>query len=503
MKTYDDIVVGAGISGLTLAALLAGNGRKVLLLEKAPYIGGSMCRFLRAGVPFDTGFHFSGGLGKQGLLTDMLKVLDLNHAIEPFYLDQEKANNFIFEDEGAQFYMPLGVDATIDKLKKYFPNQVSGIDKYFSLIDQVCKKTFPMDLRKIASTPDIIDEDYISLQTVLDQLFTEPLLKGIFSVYCSCHGTKPSQISFANHARVVLNMYESVGRVKNGGQAFIDGFKQKLSNLGVDILCNSHIAECSDVEKDMVGTFILNDGTSLKAQCCTFTIHPQELLKILPRKFLSKAFVDRVSEFESSAGFFSLFGVLEGSPALEEVTPSITSLFPCADVNSLFEPTYSGQPALVVMTSHEEFNNRTHRVLNAFALSFYEHVAQWKDSKLGNRSAEYINYKKDMTDKIYKRIVNRFPYYKASLKVLDSASMLTFRDYLNSPDGAAYGIKQKIGQINLFGKLPLRNVYSCGQSSVLPGIVGAMMSSFVIARALVGRDDYSRFIEDRLCKTGA
>ena len=37
--------------------------------------------------------------------------------------------------------------------------------------------------------------------------------------------------------------------------------------------------------------------------------------------------------------------------------------------------------------------------------------------------------------------------------------MLTARDYLNSPDGSAYGVKQKMGQFNLMGKLPLHNLY--------------------------------------------
>ena len=36
MKRYDHIVVGGGISGLTLTLLLAINGKKVLLLEKGP-----------------------------------------------------------------------------------------------------------------------------------------------------------------------------------------------------------------------------------------------------------------------------------------------------------------------------------------------------------------------------------------------------------------------------------------------------------------------------------
>jgi phytoene dehydrogenase-like protein len=92
------------------------------------------------------------------------------------------------------------------------------------------------------------------------------------------------------------------------------------------------------------------------------------------------------------------------------------------------------------------------------------------------------------------------PEYEASLRVLDAATLLTFRDYLHNPDGAAYGIKQKLGQFNLVGKLPVRNAYAAGQSAVLPGLVGAMMSSFVIARVIVGKADYDRFLSRRLAQ---
>ena len=75
---------------------------------------------------------------------------------------------------------------------------------------------------------------------------------------------------------------------------------------------------------------------------------------------------------------------------------------------------------------------------------------------------------------------------------------LPCRDHLNSPDGSAYGVKQKIGQFNLFGKLRLRNTYAAGQSSLLPGLVGAMMSSFIVGRSIVGKDEYSSFLRQRL-----
>ncbi|WP_437427098.1 phytoene desaturase family protein [Williamsia muralis] len=41
MQIYDDIVIGAGHNGLTTAAYLARAGRKVLVLERAPHVGGA------------------------------------------------------------------------------------------------------------------------------------------------------------------------------------------------------------------------------------------------------------------------------------------------------------------------------------------------------------------------------------------------------------------------------------------------------------------------------
>ena len=92
-----------------------------------------------------------------------------------------------------------------------------------------------------------------------------------------------------------------------------------------------------------------------------------------------------------------------------------------------------------------------------------------------------------------------YPAYRESLDIVDAASMLTFKEYLNSPDGSAYGIKQKMGQFNLIGKLPLHNLYAAGQSALLPGITGAMMSSLIVGRAVLGKEQYGRLLNKALC----
>lgn len=499
MKKYDDIVVGSGISGMTLALLLGMNGHSVLLLEKNRNIGGCMTRFYKQGIPFDTGFHFTGGFYKNGILNDMLTVLGISDQIQPIFITREEGNRLIFEQENAVYEFPFGFAEIIAKIKSYFPGEENGIDRYFEMILDVCKKTVAMDLRNLSLSQDSIDEDFISLDEVLNKLTQNSTLKGLLSKYSMCYGVKPSETSFANHSRVSFGLYESVARVKDGGDAFIRAFKKRFGGYDIDVRCQSHITECSDITDNIVGRFVLNTGEEVFADRCTFTIHPKAVLDILPKKYLSKAFIDRVSAFEPTHGFFAVFGVLENSKQpSDDYDPTILSLIPTTDINQLMDPCYTGDSAMVILKNMDSVNGNSRVVLTALEVSFHEHVRQWHDSKSGARPEGYHDYKEERTERIKRRILKVYPEYRNSLKIVDSASILTFRDYLNTPFGSAYGIKQKIGQFNLFGKLPLRNLYAAGQSSVLPGIVGAMLSSFIIGRVIAGRESYLDFIKKRL-----
>jgi all-trans-retinol 13,14-reductase len=502
MKKYDDIVVGSGISGMTLALLLGLNGRSVLLVEKSPRIGGSMARFHRAGVPFDTGFHFTGGFYRDGILHDMLTALGICDLIRPVYVERERDNRFIIEDEEAAYELPTGYQATIAKIKEYFPADDRAIDRYFAMVKDVCLRTVGMDLRRITQSPGLLDEDYVSLDEVLGGLTDNRALKALMAAYAMCYGVKPAEISFANHSRVAYGMYESVARVEGGGDAIIKAFQQRFAEIDIEIACGTHITECVDVQKKMVGRFVLNTGEEVSCDHCIFTIHPQQILSTLPRDYLSKAFVDRVTDFEPSVGIFSVYGVVEagasGNVQHEEFGPSILSLFPTADLNRMIDQRHRGDQALVIMRSSEKVGGRVHSVVNACEVCFVEQVEPWKHSGLLTRPAEYLAFKEQRVERIRDRILSIYPEYRDSYRVLDAASPLSFRDYLNSPDGSAYGVKQKVGQFNLFGKLPLRNVYAAGQSSLLPGVIGAMMSAFIVGRSIVGKEDYARFLTRRL-----
>ena len=498
MNRYDHIVVGGGISGLTAALLLALNGRKVLLLEKAPRIGGSLARFQRQGVPFDTGFHFTGGLLPDALLHRMLSVLGLVDAVETEFMSSDRAHRFVFESENRTIDMPCGILPLRQKLKDEFPGDTVAVERYFDLVEKVCAQTATMDLARLTESAHRLDEESVSLKTVLDGLTSNRLLRGVLCGLGMCYGVKPSEISFASHSRVCYDLYQSTARFKGGGDALIDAFKQAFTRLGVEVRCSRWITECRVGDDDHAKSFVLNSGEEVAAESAVMTIHPRHILKLLPRNHISKAFVSRVESFEASSGFFTVYGAWDG-PAAPGFGSSIVSLFPHTDFEQLLDPAYRGEQALVICESVEPVRGVSRGVVTAFEPSFYEHVAQWGDSSLGHRPAAYGEYKAGRVEAIRERLARYNPAYRGACRLLDAASMLTYRDYLNSPDGSAYGIKQKVGQYNLIGKLPVRNLFAAGQSSLLPGIAGAMMSSFIVTRAVLGKDNFNRFVSGKLC----
>ena len=59
--TQKIVVIGAGIGGLTTAALLAQKGMEVIVLEANAYVGGCAGTFFHKGYLFDAGATVAGG----------------------------------------------------------------------------------------------------------------------------------------------------------------------------------------------------------------------------------------------------------------------------------------------------------------------------------------------------------------------------------------------------------------------------------------------------------
>ena len=64
---YDVVVVGSGIGGLTVAALLSARGMNVCLLERQSQVGGCIARVEFSGHDFEPGMGLYTSFGPGGV----------------------------------------------------------------------------------------------------------------------------------------------------------------------------------------------------------------------------------------------------------------------------------------------------------------------------------------------------------------------------------------------------------------------------------------------------
>jgi len=129
-NSYNTIVVGGGIAGLTSAVYLARSGQKVLLIEKNKEFGGLVNSFSRDGFQFEAGVR---ALEDAGIIFAMLKDLGIELEVVKSHVSVGIENEIVsIETIGdIQKYRQL--------LVKLFPENESEIDELIKIILKIMK----------------------------------------------------------------------------------------------------------------------------------------------------------------------------------------------------------------------------------------------------------------------------------------------------------------------------------------------------------------------------
>lgn len=482
------VVVGGGIGGMSMALLLAAAGRRVTLLEACPKIGGFMQRFRRGGVPFDTGFHFTGGF--ENVLAQMLQVLGIDDMVKeaPF------RSRIFFGESGRRLELPGGgVDALADYLALEFPEKRDAVYGYYKCEKAVVEHTPMFDLRDrdLAEKLMLNEYDLMTLDEFFDRLGVAGELRAALGSAAMCHGTPPCESSVTNHCRVSFGLGNHIARVERGGDAFIDGFRREAEKLGIEVRTGVRIAKCPEVAgRRECRRAVLSDGSELEFDDAFLAIHPKAILELLPPEAVNAFFRRRGGEMEDSCGFFTVSGVID--PAAEAV-PELTSYLSTPDLNRILLPGGGGTGTGMVIAEERDAAGKPVRTFTAFGSVWPEATARWSEK----RDAAYFEYKERYAQKIYDEVYRVYPGLRGRIDWRATSSLLTCRDYA-PPTGCAYGVRQKLGCSRIFGRLPVRNFYAIGQSALIPGMLGTMMASFLMFRQVAGEAAYWKLIEARL-----
>jgi phytoene dehydrogenase-like protein len=127
-NTYDVVIVGAGVSGLTASAYLCKYGYRVLLCEQSNETGGLVHSFKHEGFVFDAGIR---AFENSGIIFAMLKQLGINidFVKNPVSIGIDKDIIQLHSRESLNDYEKL--------LKRYFPSDAEDIGRIMQEINKV------------------------------------------------------------------------------------------------------------------------------------------------------------------------------------------------------------------------------------------------------------------------------------------------------------------------------------------------------------------------------
>ncbi len=482
---YDYIVIGGGVSGMTSALILAIQGYSVALVEKSKQLAPTIRGFTKKGLYFDTGFHYTGGLGRGEPVDLFLRYLGLSDMVKRIEFREDAFDIFSCIEPSFTFLFPYGYERIREKLYETFPTERKAIDEYLNAVCEQYHSVPYVNLDGPEELPGLISIHGPTLQEFLEKLTDNRLLKGVLSMHCFLYGVAPDEVSFANHAYVAGSYYESVSGITGGGLKLAEAFETQLVKRGVEIYRGQGVSKILLSGNGTVDGIILEDDAILRAKSCISTVHPRLLLEIVPDSIFKPAYVNRLKGLEETPSACILYAA--SSMPIKELTGSNIFVFPEPDFTFLHEDVdVEKRPMYITAAGETDEREVAKQGFIVICPMSKEQARPLMNTVTQRRSSEYAVLKEELCDRIIGSLRRSCPAIAETITDVTCATPLTLRDYTNSPFGSLYGVKHKIGQYNPLPATRLKGLFLAGQATTAPGIMGAMMSGFLACGTIVG-----------------
>jgi phytoene dehydrogenase-like protein len=323
MTSYDAVIIGAGIAGLTAGAYLTKGGARVLLCEQASYVGGLFHSFWRQGYLFDGGIK---ALENAGLILPTLIQLGLGERIT--FVNSPIA--MITQDHVQPIRSMADVDAYFQHLMVLFPAEREGLQQVlddvrhiFGLLSALLH--FPNLFARSAAereglsswlkrhgaalsrTPRVLSLLNQPLRGYVERRIRNPNLANLL---CDLFPDGTTAFFGLGYFGILLDYYYPHG----GMGALPRVLGEAIQEWGGEILTHARVARVLLEERRACGV-VLADGREVHADYVLAANDGRQLFtQLLPEGALPSPFLRRVQRAEVSHTAFNVFLGLDLPP---------------------------------------------------------------------------------------------------------------------------------------------------------------------------------------------
>ena len=534
----DAIVIGSGIGGLTVAAILSRTGKRVLVLEKHDQAGGCCHTFFGKGYEFDIGIHYVGGMGNSNPSVSKVLLDQISDGqIRWEELDKNYDSVHIGDSPGRKTFDILSTSyGFFESLTQHFPEEAVAIKKYLTMVKDACKgealftyiKFFPQWFVSFLYYTGL---DYHSkffqmskktLQDVLNEITDNEDLKMVLAYNFGFYGNLPNDTSFVMHALVVNQFLNGGYYPVGGGSEIAFHIIPVIERSKGRVLVDAHVTQIllNDDNTHVSGVVVQHGENSVPIKA-PLVISNAGILNTYKSLLSSNLYgLNKcLNKVKSGIATLHLFVGLRGN--YKELGVKVRSniwAFIDSDFKTIqqyvsgkpedaeekgFPSLFISFPSTKDPTWEERFPGKT--TCAVIALAPYEWFESWKDEKFGSHSKDYRNFKKSLGNKIWAQVLEMFPQLEGKKEFFEIGTPLTNNHFISSPKGEIYGCDHNRDRFSPITAAMLRaetsvpGLYLTGQDIYTCGFTGAMQGGLMTSMALLQRDLF-KDLQD-ICET--
>lgn len=509
-ETWDAIVIGSGIGGLTAAALMGLHaGKRVLVLEKHYVPGGFTHTFHRPGYEWDVGLHYVGQM--QDEKSFVRRAFDhVTAGAVQWQPMPEVYDRFIIA--GQRFEFSAGIERFREGLTHSFPRDVRAIDRYIAAV-RACnhasqyyyaEKMVPAPVATLAG--GLMRAPYLrwagrTTREVLEGMTRNRELIGVLTAQWGDYGLPPGKSSFAIHARIAEHFFEGGSYPVGGAGSIATAVIPRIERAGGAVVTSAEVTGIL-LEANKVAGVRMRDGRVFRTRMVLSDAGAANTFeRLLPLDLPAlDALRLELHRLPPSTAHVGLFLGLSRSDAELGLQGTNLWIYPSFDHDgnvARFERDVEAPMPGVYLSfpsaKDPDFQRRHpgKSTIEAIAMLPCAAFERWRATSWMRRGNEYTSFKERLTERLLAEVMRQVPSISGSIAHAELSTPLTTRHFMNYEHGEIYGLAptpEHYRLRKLGARTPIGGLYLTGQDVASLGIAGALIGGVISASIATGKN---------------
>lgn len=510
----DYLIVGSGLAGLTVGALLAQAGHKVTILEAHYLPGGYGHTFELGGYKFNAQLHYVWNCGEGRTVNRMLKKLNLDKTVTFEEYDRNGFDHMRTPD--CQLDIPNDYAALIQRLQKLFPNDGENLRNFINEVQHLAQviddlpRFSPLNLptllnllTRLPQAPQFLkvyQYSKLTLQEVFDKFQLPAEAQTLLALQWPDFLLPPERLSFIAWLMLFSGYMRGAYYPTHHFEHVINSLVGVIEAHGGQIHYEHRVIEFLREGQHIGGVRAENLQNNraiieFRAKNTICNMDPRRAAEMIGLENFNPKIREKLN-YAYSASNYMAYCAVEGID-LREYGFGKWNLFHTEEpnLNKAFHQMYElgdySKPSFAVTTPGLLTDNVSdapegHQIMEFLTVADYK---RFLDLKLSSPST-YRKKKEEILDSILD-VMERYyiPNLREHIVFKTTGSPTTNERFCWSPAGNSYGsdmIPENIGMGRLDHQTSFKNFYFCNASSGYPGFAGTIWTGCNLYEILTG-----------------